>query len=204
MKTYHISGNQTKGQKWAIPDRGGTANPPTIGRSSPTKRNEITMKESRETANAFVRGANLDTSMMYMGSIMSFLVRARDTDGRFAMVEYRARPGNEPPPHVHLREHEIFSVLEGKIEFHCEDQVETVGPGETIFLPKEKAHAFYIRSEYLRTLIISWATTEEPAALDSYFASMAKRATSMDIRPMPLTISLTTRYMRSRWARNTV
>ena len=41
--------------------------------------------------------------------------------------------------------------------------------------------AFYIRSEYLRTLIISLATTEEPAALDSYFASMAKRATSMDI-----------------------
>ena len=81
------------------------------------------MKKSTQTANAFVRGANLDTSMMYMGSIMSFLVRAQDTDGRFAMVEYRARPGNEPPPHVHLWEHEIFSVLEGKIEFHCEDQV---------------------------------------------------------------------------------
>ena len=28
--------------------------------------------------------------MMYMASIMSFLVRAQDTDGRFAMVEYRA------------------------------------------------------------------------------------------------------------------
>ncbi len=27
-------------------------------------------------------------------------------------------------------QHEIFSVLEGKIEFHCEDQVETVGPGD--------------------------------------------------------------------------
>jgi quercetin dioxygenase-like cupin family protein len=68
-----------------------------------------------------VRGANLDTSMMYMGSIMSSLVRVQDTDGRFAMVEYRARPGNEPPPHVHRWEHEIFSVLEGKIEFHCEE-----------------------------------------------------------------------------------
>jgi quercetin dioxygenase-like cupin family protein len=140
------------------------------------------MKESTQTANSFVRGANLKTSMMYMGSIMSFLVRAQDTDGRFAMVEYRARPGNEPPPHAHLWEHEIFSVLEGKIEFHVEDhQVQTVGSGETIFLPKGKAHAFYIRSEYLRTLIISVATAEEPAALDSYFESMAKPATSMDI-----------------------
>ena len=133
------------------------------------------------TASAFVRGANLDTSMMYMGSVMSFLVRAQETGGRFAMVEYRARPGNEPPPHVHLWEHEIFSVLEGRIEFHCEDQVESVGPGETIFLPKGKPHAFYIKSDYLRTLIISLATTDEPAALDSYFASMAEPASSMDI-----------------------
>jgi quercetin dioxygenase-like cupin family protein len=78
------------------------------------------MNKHTQTPGAFVRGANLDTSMMYMGSIMSFLVRAHDTDGRFAMVEYRARPGNEPPPHVHLWEHEIYFVLEGKIEFHCE------------------------------------------------------------------------------------
>jgi quercetin dioxygenase-like cupin family protein len=93
-----------------------------------------TTKQSTQMADAFVRGANLATSKMYMGSIMSFLVRAQETDGR--VVEYRARPGNEPPPHVHLWEHEIYFVLEGKIEFHCEDQVETVGPGETIFLPK--------------------------------------------------------------------
>lgn len=140
-----------------------------------------TMVQFTQTARAFVRGANPDTSMMYMGSIMSFLVRARDTGGRLAMVEYRARPGNEPPPHVHLWEHEMYFVLEGKIEFHCEDQVETVGSGETIFLPKGKAHAFYIRSKYLRTLILSLATGEEPVLLDSYFASMAKPATSMEI-----------------------
>jgi hypothetical protein len=43
-----------------------------------------------------------------------------------------------------LWEHEIFYVLEGKVEFHCEDQVETVGAGETVFLPKGKAHAYYM------------------------------------------------------------
>ena len=134
-----------------------------------------------QSKSAFVRAANLETSMMYMGSIMSFLVRGQETDGRFSMVEYRARPGNEPPPHVHLSEHEIFHVLEGQIEFHCEDQVETVNAGETIFLPKEKAHAFYIRSPYLRTLIIALATTDQPVALDTYFAGMAEPASSMDI-----------------------
>jgi len=49
MKTYHISENQIKGQKGAIADQGGTSNPPTIGRSSPGKRKEITMKESTQT-----------------------------------------------------------------------------------------------------------------------------------------------------------
>jgi quercetin dioxygenase-like cupin family protein len=142
---------------------------------------EITMSHNTQTQPAFVRAANLETSMMYMGSIMSFLVRGQDADGRFAMVEYRARPGNEPPPHVHLWEHEIFHVLEGQMEFHCEDQVKTVGAGETIFLPKGKAHAFYIRSAYLRTLIMALATTDNPVALDSYFAGMAGPATSMDI-----------------------
>jgi hypothetical protein len=57
-----------------------------------------TATAATQTANAFVRGANLDTSMMYMGSIMSFLVRAQDTDGRFAMVEYRARSGCPASP----------------------------------------------------------------------------------------------------------
>jgi hypothetical protein len=59
----------TEGQKRAIADQGGTSNPPTIGRSSQEKSKEITMKESTQTANALVRGANLDTSMMYVGSI---------------------------------------------------------------------------------------------------------------------------------------
>jgi MFS family permease len=42
-----------------IADRGGTSNPPLIGRSSLAKRKEITMKKFTQTANAFVRGANL-------------------------------------------------------------------------------------------------------------------------------------------------
>ncbi|MBV8103653.1 MAG: cupin domain-containing protein, partial [Hyphomicrobiales bacterium] len=38
---------------------------------------------------------------------------------RFAMMEYRAKPGNEPPPHVHEWEDEFYHVLDGSAEFHC-------------------------------------------------------------------------------------
>lgn len=139
------------------------------------------MDQSVQPASAFVRAATLDTSMAYMGSIMSFLIRGQESGGRMAMVEYRARPGNEPPPHIHLWEHEVFHVLEGKMEFHCGDQIHMVEVGETIFLPKGQAHAFYIRSDYLRTLIINLATGDEPALLDTYFVKMAEPASSMEI-----------------------
>jgi uncharacterized cupin superfamily protein len=35
------------------------------------------------------------------------------------------RPGNEPPPHVHEREQELFCILEGTLQFFCEDKVLT-------------------------------------------------------------------------------
>lgn len=50
---------------------------------------------------AYKRTSALDSSMFYMGSLMSFFAKGEDTGGRFALVEYQAKPGNEPPPNVH-------------------------------------------------------------------------------------------------------
>lgn len=49
----------------------------------------------------YQRGAMLNSSMFYMGSLQSFLAKGEDTGGRFALMEYQAKPGNEPPPHSH-------------------------------------------------------------------------------------------------------
>jgi oxalate decarboxylase/phosphoglucose isomerase-like protein (cupin superfamily) len=38
-------------------------------------------------------------------------------------MEYHTKPGNEPPPHVHEREHELYFLLEGTMRFYCEDKV---------------------------------------------------------------------------------
>jgi hypothetical protein len=61
--------DQTKGQKRLIADHGGTSNPPTIGRSTPAKRKGITMRESTQMANAFVRGANLVAIMTMFAAL---------------------------------------------------------------------------------------------------------------------------------------
>ena len=64
---------------------------------------------------SFKRVAEVATSRNYMGNIVSFLVRGDDTDGRLALVEYKTKPGNEPPPHIHLWENELYYVLRRRV-----------------------------------------------------------------------------------------
>ena len=148
-------------------------------------REKITLKESTQTGNSFVRGANLKTSMMYMGSIMSFLVRAQDTDGRFAMVEYRARPGNEPPPHVHTLEGELFYVLEGEFDVYVGEEALKAKTGECIILPKFKPYAFVIRSPRLRGLILY-----TPGGVEGAFRRMSSPAQNLEPPTEAVTYSM--------------
>ncbi len=130
---------------------------------------------------AYRRASNLDTTMTYMGSIMSFLARGEDTAGRFALMEFQSHPGTEPPAHHHAWENELCYVLEGRIESYCDGKILSAGPGEMVFWPQGKPHAFYIRSPFLRMLILVQATGEHAVGLDRYFAAMAKPATSMTL-----------------------
>jgi quercetin dioxygenase-like cupin family protein len=62
------------------------------------------------------RSASVANTLTYMGSLMTFLVDGEETQGRFALMEYEAKPGNEPPPHLHELENETPYILEGEIE----------------------------------------------------------------------------------------
>ena len=130
---------------------------------------------------AYVRGSDSNTTSFYMGSLMSFLAKGEDTDGRFALMEFQSKPGNEPPPHIHDREHEFYYVLEGAMVFYIGDQVIEVKAGEGVFLPQGKAHAFNIRSERLRTLILVVASGQQPVGLDRYFLEMGEPANIMSL-----------------------
>lgn len=113
---------------------------------------------------------------------MSFLAHADGTGGRFAMMYGHARFGNEPPPHVHAFDHEIYFVLEGSSEFFVEGEQQSilVGTGESIFLPAGKAHAQYLREPEFRMLLIACASGSHDVSMDNYFRQMAiGPATSM-------------------------
>ncbi len=139
------------------------------------------MNDPTSSLPAFVRGSNLDTSMFYMGSLMSFLVNGADTGGRLAVMEYQAQPGNEPPPHLHQWENELFYVLEGVMELYVDDKVLVVGPGDMALAPQGRPHAFTIRSPLLRMLILVQATGAHAVGLDAYFRAMATPAEHMKL-----------------------
>lgn len=129
----------------------------------------------------FARGPALDNSRVYMGNLMSFLLRGDDTGGRFSITEGLGTRGNEPPPHVHDRENEIYYILEGAAEFWVEEQPGSfvAGVGEVVFLPRGKAHALAFRSDVFRTLLMAQAVGELPVGMDSYFHALSRPAPSM-------------------------
>ncbi len=129
----------------------------------------------------FTRHTSIENTLTYMGSLTSLLVKAEDTGGRFAFVEALLRKGNEPPPHRHLWEHELYCVLDGLVQFYCEDNVVVARPGDVVFLPQGKAHAFYIRSPLFRAFISVQATGEHAVGFDRYLTDMGEPAESMDL-----------------------
>ena len=68
-------------------------------------------KKKHSTLPPFAQGRNLDNSRWYLGSVMTFLVNSGQTNGAFSLTDYLAKPGNEPPAHIHDREDEFFYVL---------------------------------------------------------------------------------------------
>jgi mannose-6-phosphate isomerase-like protein (cupin superfamily) len=146
--------------------------------------------EEQPLPTAFARAVHLDSTFAYMGSLMTFLAKGSETSGRFALMQYHTKRGNEPPPHVHEREHELYFVLEGTMRFYCEDKILDIGPGDVVFLPQGKAHAFNCTSNAVRTLIFVQATGKDAIGLDSYFLAMGEPATSMVLPESAVTYAI--------------
>jgi quercetin dioxygenase-like cupin family protein len=134
--------------------------------------------EANDSANtsSYKRTAALGNTFAYMGSLMTFLVEGSETNQQFALMEYRAKPGNEPPPHLHQLEDEVLYIVESEIEAYQGDQVVTLGAGDCLFAPKGTPHAWYILSSYVRILIMV-----QPAYSDRYFRQMGSPTRRMEL-----------------------
>ena len=103
---------------------------------------------------AYKRAPSLEISQWHLGNLVTYLADASDTNGAYCLMEVLLQPGNEPPPHVHTREDELFYVIEGNFDAFAGEERFSVGAGGCVFLPRLKPHAFIVRSPELRMLAL--------------------------------------------------
>jgi mannose-6-phosphate isomerase-like protein (cupin superfamily) len=136
------------------------------------------------TLPAFTRMPSLEISKWYMGILATNLTEAKDTNAAYCMIEALAEPGNEPPPHVHSREDELFYLVEGKFDVYVGNEMFEVNQGGCVFLPRFKPHAFIIRSRRLRLL-----TLFTPGGIEEGFRSKSVPAQKLDLPAGAITYS---------------
>lgn len=122
-----------------------------------------------------------ENSRTYLGSVITVAVGGDRTRGRAAVVEYHARPGNEPPPHVHEWEDEFYHILEGRAEFYSGADRLVAGPGDYAFVPQGAPHTFRILTPALRMVITVASVDGRPVGLDRYFIETGEPARSMEL-----------------------
>jgi quercetin dioxygenase-like cupin family protein len=75
------------------------------------------------------------------GGTYSILVSGAQTAGRYCLVDMLVPAGGGPPPHRHDFE-EMFTLLEGELEFTFRGKSHMVRAGSTLNVPANAPHAF--------------------------------------------------------------
>ncbi|MEV6632566.1 cupin domain-containing protein [Actinoplanes sp. NPDC051470] len=76
-----------------------------------------------------------------VGNTYALLITGEQTGGRYCLIDMRVPDGGGPPPHRHDFE-EMFTVLEGEIEFTFRGEKHTVRAGSTVNIPANAPHFF--------------------------------------------------------------
>lgn len=106
------------------------------------------------TLSAYKRAPSVGISQWHRGSLVTYLADTSDTDGGYCLMEVLLQPGNEPRPHVHSSENELFYVIKGNFDVFAGEEHFSVSAGGCVFLPRLKPHAFIIRSSELHMLAL--------------------------------------------------
>jgi quercetin dioxygenase-like cupin family protein len=75
------------------------------------------------------------------GGTYTILLSGSETAGRYCMIDMLVPDGGGPPPHRHDFE-EMFTLLDGELEFTFRGQTQTVRAGSTVNIPANAPHAF--------------------------------------------------------------
>ena len=75
------------------------------------------------------------------GGTYTILLSGSETAGRYCLIDMLVPDGGGPPPHRHDFE-EMFTLLDGELEFTFRGQTQTIRAGSTINIPANAPHSF--------------------------------------------------------------
>ena len=101
------------------------------------------------------------------GGTYTILVSGAETAGRYCLIEMLVPDGGGPPAHRHVFE-EMFTLLEGELEFTFRGGTQTVRAGSTVNIPANAPHMFKNKSGKLARMLCLCA----PAGQDEFFLSV--------------------------------
>lgn len=76
-----------------------------------------------------------------VGDTYTILVSGSQTAGRYCLIDMLVPDGGGPPPHRHDFE-EMFTLLEGELDFTFRGKSRTVRAGSTVNIPANAPHVF--------------------------------------------------------------
>jgi quercetin dioxygenase-like cupin family protein len=79
------------------------------------------------------------------GGAYTILVSGAETAGRYCLIDMLVPDGGGPPAHRHDFE-EMFTLLEGELEFTFRGQAQTIRAGSTVNIPANAPHMFKNKS----------------------------------------------------------
>ena len=116
-----------------------------------------------------------------VGDTYTILVSGAQTDGRYCLIDMLVPDGSGPPPHRHDFE-EMFTLLEGELEFTFRGETQTVSAPATVNIPANAPHQFANKSG--QTVHMLCMCT--PAGQEEFFMAVGVPVASRDAAPPEL------------------
>ena len=113
-----------------------------------------------------------------VGDTYTILVSGAQTGGRYCLIDMLVPDGGGPPPHRHDFE-EMFSLLEGELEFTFRGRTQTVKAPATVNIPANAPHRFANTSGATVHMLCMCT----PAGQDEFFLAIGVPLASRDASP---------------------
>ena len=116
-----------------------------------------------------------------VGDTYTILVSGADTAWRYCLIDMLVPDGGGPPPHRHDFE-EMFTLLEGELDFTIRGKTQTVKAGTTVNIPANAPHVFKNNSGNTTHMLCLCS----PAGQEEFFMAVGVPVASRSAAPPTL------------------